>query len=111
MIMTEKLLGKITRAEYGTVKEYSFLIGLQLSFSMNGSGVSDGGKYTLNIDKECKVWEENQRSQAVTENIENLYQLLNDAKVNYVSQLVGRPVEVTIEDNSFRGFRILTEVL
>ena len=75
------------------------------------SAVSDGGKYTLNIDKECKVWEENQRSQAVTENIENLYQLLNDARVNYVSQLVGKPVEVIIEDNSFRDFRILTEVL
>ena len=111
MIMTEKLLGKITRAEYGTVKEYPFLIGLQLGFSFGSSAVSDGGKYTLNIDKECKVWEENQRSQAVTEKIENVYQLLNDARVNYVSQLVGKPVEVIIEDNSFRDFRILTEVL
>ncbi|MDE5755423.1 MAG: hypothetical protein K2H89_12950 [Oscillospiraceae bacterium] len=109
--MTEKMLGKITRAEYGMVKEYPFLIGLQLSFSFGSSSVSDGGKYTLNIDRECKVWEENQQSQAITENIENVYQLLNDAKVNYVSQLVGKPVEVTIEDNSFRGFRILTEVL
>lgn len=111
MIMTEKLFGKITRAEYGTVKEYPFLIGLQLSFSMNSSGISDGGKYTLNINKECKVWEENQRSRAVTESIENVYQLLNDAKVNYISQLVGKPVEVTIEDNCFRDFRILTEVI
>jgi len=109
--MAEKFLGKITRAEFGTVKEYPFLIGLQLSFSFGNSGVSDGGKYTLNIDKQCKIWEENQRSQAVTANIENVYELLNSAKVNYISQHVGKPVEVTIEDNSFKDFRILTEVL
>ena len=109
--MAEKFLGKITRAEFGTVKEYPFLIGLQLNFSFGNSDVSDGGKYTLNIDKQCKIWKENQRSQAVTANIENVYELLNSAKVNYISQLVGKPVEVTIEDNSFKDFRILTEVL
>ena len=37
--------------------------------------------------------------------------LLNDAKVNYVSQLINKPVEVTIEDRIFKSFRILTEVL
>ena len=109
--MTDKVLGKITRAEFGTDKDHPFMIGLQLSFSFHVSGVSDGGKYTLNIDKKCRAWEQNERSQAVTEMIENIYDLLNTAKVNYVSQLVGKPVEVTLEDNLFKGFRILREVL
>lgn len=109
--MTEKVLGKITRAEFGTDKDHPFMIGLQLSFSFQGSGVSDGGKYTINIDKKCRAWEKNERSQAVTEMIENIYDLLNTAKVNYISQLVGKPVEVTLEDDLFKGFRILTEVL
>lgn len=31
--------------------------------------------------------------------------------VNYVSELLGKPVEVTLEDGVFKDFRILTEVL
>ena len=36
---------------------------------------------------------------------------MSDAKVRDFSKLVGVPVEVTIEDNAFKSFRILTEVL
>ena len=32
--MTTKELGKITFAEFGTIKDYPFLIGLQLGFRM-----------------------------------------------------------------------------
>ena len=109
--MIEKILGKITHAEFGTAKDYPFLIGLQLSFSLNGSAVSDGGIYTFIIDKSCGAWEDNESSQVVTKHIVNIYNLLNAAKVHYISELVGKPVEVTIEDNTFKDFRILTEVL
>lgn len=37
--------------------------------------------------------------------------ILKAAKVNYVSELINKPVEVTIENNTFKNFRILTEVL
>ena len=43
--------------------------------------------------------------------IEDLDLILQDAKVVYVSQLINKPVEVEIEDNTFKDFRILTEVL
>ena len=42
--MTTKELGKITFAEFGTIRDYPFLIGLQLGFHMGGSAVMDGGK-------------------------------------------------------------------
>ena len=45
--MLDKRLGKIDFAEFGTVKDYPFLMGLQLGFSMSGSGVMDGCKYTV----------------------------------------------------------------
>lgn len=93
----EKVLGKIDFAEFGKVSDYPFLIGLQLGFSMGGSGVMDGGKYTVNISSECE-WENNERAQT-------------DAKVSYVSELIGKPVEVTLNKNMFYDFRILTEVL
>lgn len=52
--MTEKILGKIDFAEFGKIKDYPFLIGLQLGFSFQGGGVMDGGKYTVNICHACK---------------------------------------------------------
>ena len=109
--MTGKILGKINFAEYGTVRDYPFLIGLQLGFKVgDGTGVMDGGSNTINISKECK-WEEAEREAAITVSVEKVYQILKDAKVNYVSELINKPVEVTIDNNCFKDFRILTEVL
>lgn len=63
--MDGKILGKINFAEYGTVRDYPFLIGLQLGFKLgDGSGVMDGGSNTINISKECK-WEESEREAAI----------------------------------------------
>lgn len=108
--MTTKELGKITFAEFGTVRDYPFLIGLQLGFRMDGSGVMDGGKYTVNISPECK-WKEMNREATIIKSIEEVNRILKDAKVNYVSELLNKPVEVTMECNTFKDFRILTEVL
>lgn len=109
--MTGKILGKINFAEYGTIKDYPFLIGLQLGFKLgDGTYVMDGGINTINISEECK-WEEAERKAAITVSVEKIYQILKDAKVNYVSELINKPVEVTIDKNCFKDFRILTEVL
>lgn len=77
---------------------------------MGGSAVMDGGKYTVNISPECK-WKELNREATATKSIEKIDQILKDAKVNYISELVNKPVEVTMESNAFKDFRILTEVL
>lgn len=109
--MTTKELGKITFAEFGTIRDYPFLIGLQLGFRIgSGFSVMDDGKYTVNINPECK-WKELNREATVTKTIEEVNRILKDAKVNYVSELLNKPVEVTIEDDKFKDFRILTEVL
>lgn len=109
--MTGKVLGKITCAEYGQVSDYPFLFGLQLYFQLaDKTCIGSGAFYTFNISSECR-WEESERQEAIVKNIEKLNKILEDAKVNYVSQLVNKPVEVTIEKNTFKDFRILTEVL
>lgn len=109
--MEGKILGKITSAEFGTIGDYPFLIGLQLGFKLaDGCEVMSGAKYTVNISKECR-WEESERQEAIVKAIEDLDKVLRDARVNRVSQLVNKPVEVEIESNTFKGFRILTEVL
>lgn len=108
--MLDKRLGKIDFAEFGTVKDYPFLMGLQLGFSMSGSGVMDGYKYTVNMSPDCR-WEVGTRHTNLAESLDFVAKILKDAKVNYVSELLGKPVEVTLEDGVFKDFRILTEVL
>lgn len=83
------MLGKIKFAEFGKVPDYPCVIGLQLIFSLEGGGSSIGNP---NVTTDIK-------------------EILNDAKVNYVLELIGKPVEVEIENNRFKNFRILTEVL
>ena len=70
----------------------------------------DGGKYTVNISPECK-WEEFSRVDTIVKTVEFVNKILKDAKVNHVSELINKPVEVLIENNMFKDFRILTEVL
>lgn len=109
--MNGKILGKITRAEYGMVRDYPFLFGLQLHFQLgDGTFIGSGCKYTINISKECR-WEESERKDAIVKKVEEINKLLKDARINYVSELVNKPVEVEIEKDIFENFRILTEVL
>ncbi|MEQ3613526.1 hypothetical protein, partial [Mediterraneibacter gnavus] len=82
---------------------------LQLGFSIGCKMVEDGGKYTVFIDYEND--ENIDQKSIIADSVRNVHQILKDAKVNYVSELINKPVEVTIEDNTFKDFRILTEVL
>lgn len=108
--MQEKRLGKITCAEFGQIPEYPFLFGLQLTFSFDGSGVGCGGKYTVNISPECG-WDRTECAETVLRRMEHINKTLADAKVNYVSKLINKPVEVTLENRCFKSFKILTEVI
>lgn len=109
--MIEKHLGKITKAEFGQIPDRDFLFGLQLTFAFDGKGCSDGGRYTVNICDECKWDSFLERSEVFENMIDEVNQILTDAKCHYVSELVGKPVEISIEHNMFDSFRILTEVL
>lgn len=109
--MAEKILGKIDYAEIGMIADYPFLFGLQLGFSLNGGkfGICDGAKFAVNMNVKCD-WDEKEREYAIAKMMDFIYDTLKDAKVRSVSDLVGIPVEVTIVNNTFKSFRILTEV-
>lgn len=109
--MERKVLGKIESAEFGKIHDYPMYMGLLLKFSFNKSAhVGDGGKYTVNMDKACR-WDAEDRRLEIEERADAVYKLLGDAKVGSISQLKNKPVEITLEDNTFKDFRILTEVL
>lgn len=109
--MVEKILGKIVDAQFGFYPDRPFLMGLQLEFKFKCGGVGDGARYTVNISDDCK-WEfEEDRHKAFLHMIKHLEKVLKNANVNYVSELINKPVEVILDGNCFKDFRILTEVL
>lgn len=110
--MTEKILGKISSAEFGFLPDRPYLMGLYLGFHLgDGTGVYDGGRHLVNVSEECKWQTPAERNHYIAKTIDRIRDILRDAKVSHVSQLVGVPVEVEIEQNCFKDFRILTEVL
>lgn len=109
--MERKVLGKIESAEFGKISDYPMYMGLLLKFTFDGNcHVGDGGMFTTSMSKGCK-WSAEERRLAIEERMDAVYKLLDDAKVRTVSQLKNKPVEITVENNTFKDFRILTEVL
>ena len=109
--MTEKLLGKISDVRFGFIPDYPFLFGLDLTFKLSdSSGIGTGGKYTVNISEACK-WSEEEKNAALIDMINQVIKIMKDAKITNISDLKNKPVEVTIDRNIFKDFRILTEVL
>lgn len=110
--MDGKYLGKITKAEFGAYSDKSFLMGLQLTFRFDGnSNVSDGGRHLINISDTCNWNSEEEKNIAYQKVLKDTAKVLEDAKVSHVSQLVGKPIEIEIEDQQYKSFRILTEVI
>lgn len=97
----EKILGKIESIHFGNHLDYPWF-GLVITFSGPGWGVTSGIKYYINLDKDHK-----------DDALELLYfieGLLAKAKVHDVYDLIGKPVEVELDHNTFKDFRILEEV-
>ena len=107
--MDGKFLGKITSAEFGVDRDYYYDFGLYLTFRIDALSVS--GMYVANINPKCKYATPTGRQDAVLAMAEQVAAIFKAAKVTKVSELVGKPVEVTIEKRTFKDFRILTEVL
>ncbi|MED1436940.1 MULTISPECIES: hypothetical protein [Bacillus cereus group] len=109
--MEQKYLGKIVKAEFGTHRDRPFLMGLQLEFRFDNGGVSCGSRHLININNDCKWDSEEDKNTAYQRVLKELAFVLKEAKVNTVSELVGKPIEITIENQMYKSFCILTEVL
>lgn len=105
--MEKKLLGKITEAEFGFTE---YLMGLKLSFGGPGWCVSDGGRFSMNMSSTCR-YEAGEKAAECQRVMDKVAEILKDAKVEHVSELAGKPVEVIIKSGTFHSVRILTEVL
>lgn len=109
-----KQLGKITHCEFGIGGYQDAMFGLSVTLEGKGFGISDfisGGWSEIIKISEYTKWTEEDRSAQRVDMIKKVNQILIDANVDHISQLKGKPVEMEIEYNTLKSWRILTEVL
>lgn len=110
----EKRLAKIEKVEFGIGGYQDAMLGLHVTLSGGGWGVGDTrSAWDAEMIKHsdyCK-WTEEDRDKQYSDIMRYLSKLLNDAKVKTVDQLKGTPVEVTMDENILKEWRVLTEVL
>lgn len=105
----EKLLGKIIDVDVEIIR--GVFCGIDFTFKLETGGVGSGGKYMVNMSEECKYDDEEHRNQRYAESMQYIYDFMKDAGVTRVSDLKGLPVEVTLENSTFKDFRFLKEVM
>jgi len=110
--MNEKFLGKIDsfRVGFGGYQDAQFGYWFTLRFD-KCSGVGGGkGPWATEVSAHTK-WTEADRSAQFDEVMRDLWKFLEQAKKREVHELVGIPVEVTMEGNMLKSWRVLEEVL
>lgn len=104
-----KKIGYIRSAKYGQVEDMPIMFGLQLDFYFNDFSGAGTTELMFNISGEVK--DKEGADQIIADVTRRINEILKDANVNTVDQLIGKPVEVTIEGANTKSFRILTEVI
>lgn len=112
----EILLGKIKSIEFGITGYNEMMLGYSIEFSLDGGtmGVATSEGFLdynrVKYSEHCK-WTEEERDIGMVDMLKRLSDVLKQAKVNTIDKLKNIPVEVTLEGNTFKSWRVLTEVL
>jgi hypothetical protein len=114
----EKRLGKIAKVTFGKGGYQDAQFGLSLCFDFDGSRCqtqigSAWDAATIDCSSHCK-WSEEDRAKGHDEMCRKVSQLLKDAKVDSVDQLLGKPIEAEFDQGGcgqLKDWRILKEVL
>ncbi len=106
-----KQIGKISAARFGFGGYQDACIGLSLTFESKGWGVGTFvGGWAIERSEYCK-WSEGERRDSLADAVWKLKETLEQAHKQHVGELVGVPVEVTLEGNLLKDWRVLTEVI
>lgn len=112
----EKVLGKIKSITFGIGGYNDAMLGYDIEFSLDGGSRGtfiSNGFFDFNRVKHtehCK-WSLQDREDAAVIMLKDLSDILAKAKVLTVDKLVNIPVEVSIDRNSIKSWRVLEEVL
>ena len=111
----QKYLGKISDVRFGDGGYQDAMFGLSLSFSFDrNSGISTFSGFwspaQINPD-EYSEWTEKDRETQMLKCFRLIIDTMYKAKVTDIYQLKGKPVEIEIENQTLKSWRILEEVL
>ena len=107
-----KELGKIKSVRFGYGGYGDSQFGLSLTLASGCSCVNTGHQeWGLDISSRGTEWDEAARDENFALIMRKTNQLMIDAKVKEVHELVGIPIEIEWDGNSLKDWRILTEVL
>lgn len=106
----EKQLGKITSVRFGVGGYQDAMIGFEFNMDLTGGSIYDF-KGNWKTRPESARYSENERLEKLGTTLNEIYILMQKAKVNSFDELAGKPVEVTFEGQKWVSWRILEEVL
>lgn len=113
-LMTKKVLGKIESVYFGLGGYQLTQMGIQFVLAGKGWGTMyfKGHWDPTTVKRtESTKWTEEERDKALLDTVKYISQLLNQAKVGSIDQLVGIPIECEFDEDRLKSFRILEEVL
>lgn len=109
--VVRRKLGKIASVRFGWGGYNDAMLGLSLTFEMSGTAVQTFvGAWGIKRSDRCQ-WSEEERLKELGEAVMKLGEMLEKSHKTDVHQLVGTPVEVTLERNMLKDWRLLEEVL
>jgi hypothetical protein len=107
-----KRIGKIKSVSFGNGGYQDAMFGVSFELGGDGWGVGDfKGAWGPGIDsKNCK-WTETDRSNEYAQTMRFIASTMTKARVNEIHELVNIPIEVKLDGNMLKSWRILEEVL
>lgn len=114
MSAEEKRLAKIKSIRIGMGGYQDAMFGVTFDLGGDGWGVGDFWGFwspaRMKRSEHAK-WTEAERLNAISDTFVRLDQLMADAKVDDATKLAGVPIEVTLDSNTLKSWRVLKEVL
>jgi hypothetical protein len=107
----KKELGRIAEVRFGSGGYQEACLGVSFEFSLDGASVGDFWGFWKGKPPAVSGWTEVTQLQRYGETMKRIENLLREAKVSELHDLVGKPIEVTFENLVLTSWRILTEVL
>ncbi len=109
-----KELGKIDKVSFGVCRDRGYLLGINFTLTFGGGSSGCNTSHQVNMsewNKNCK-WSISEQEEYIVKMAWYVKNMLEESKVNDISQLKGIPIEATFKNyNELESFRILTEVL
>lgn len=109
--MRETRIGKIRSVRYGFGGYQDAMYGISFDLGGKGWGVGDfWGTWAQEPDEYTK-WTKKDQDKVFLSTSKRILELLKNAEVQSLEELVNTPIEIEFEGNTLKSWRVLTEAV